>query len=87
MPSHCKVDEPSRRLYLDVSAVSREVHLHHEAGNVPAAVDAVQLRAERQVVEVDCTLGRAYGQVTRIWTEPVRKTCRRSVRFTLQCVE
>lgn len=63
----------SHSLYLDVSAVSREVHLHHEAGDVPAAVDAVQLRAQRQVVEVDGTLGRADGQVARTWTEPVRK--------------
>lgn len=66
---------PSHSPYLDVSAVSRKVHLHHEAGDVPAAVDAVQLRAECQVVEVDCALSGAYGQVTGVWTEPVRKTC------------
>lgn len=58
-------------LYLDVSAVSRKVHLHHEAGDVPAAVDAVQLRPERQIVEVDCALGGTYGQESSIWTEPV----------------
>lgn len=87
MPSHCKVDEPSHSLYLDVSAVSRKVHLHHKAGDVSAAVDAVQLRAECQVVEVNCTFSRAYGQVTRIWTEPERKTDSVTkvcfVRFTL----
>ena len=66
---------PSHSLYLDVSAVGRKVHLHHKAGDVPAAVDAVELRAERQVVEVDCALSGADGQVTGAWTEPVRKTC------------
>lgn len=58
------------RWYLDVSAVGREVHLHHKAGDVPAAVDAVQLRAQRQVVEVDGALRGAHGQVARVWTEP-----------------
>lgn len=67
-----QVDEPSRGLYLDIAAVSREVHLHHEAGDVPAAVDAVQLRAVRQVVEVHRALSGANSQVSRIWTEPVR---------------
>lgn len=89
MPSHCKAAEPSHSLYLDVSAVGRKVHLHHKAGDVPAAVDAVQLRAERQVIEVDRTLSRAYGQVTRVWTEPIKKKApgvtrdQCTVRFTL----
>lgn len=59
--------------YLDVSAVGGEVHLHHKAGDVPAAVDAVELRAECQVVEVHRALGGAYSQVTRVWTEPMEK--------------
>ena len=59
--------------YLDVIAVSGEVHLHDEAGDVPAAVDAIELRAERQVVEVYSTLGGADGQVTRIRTKPERQ--------------
>lgn len=76
MLSHCKAAEASYSQYLDESAVSRKVHLHHKAGDVPAAVDAVQLRAEREVIEVDCTLSRANGQVPRVWTEPIK-------RFTL----
>lgn len=59
--------------YLDVGAVGREVHLHHKAGNVPAAVDPVQLWAKGQVVEVHCILSRTYGQVARVWTEPTEK--------------
>lgn len=70
MASRCRVDGA---LYLDVCAVRREVHLHHKAGDVPAGVDAVQLRSERQVVEVHRALSGAHGQVTRIRTEPVRK--------------
>lgn len=60
-------------LYLDVGAVGRKVHLHHKAGDVPAAVDPVQLRPERQVIEVNCVLVRAHGQVTGVWTEPREK--------------
>lgn len=66
-------NKASHSPYLDISAVSRKVHLHHEAGDVPAAVDAVQLGAECQIVEVNGTLGRAHSQVTRIWTEPVEE--------------
>lgn len=68
--SRCKAAEPLHGQYLDVSAVGGEVHLHHKAGDVPAAVDAVQLRAKRQVVEVNGTLCRADGQVTGVWAEP-----------------
>lgn len=64
--------------YLDVTAVSRKVHLHHKAGNVPAAVDAVQLRPERQVIKVHGALSGSHGQVSRIWTEPEKKHTRRS---------
>lgn len=60
-------------LYLDVGAVGREVHLHHKAGDVPAAVDPVQLRPERQVIEVDCVLVGAHSQVPGVWTEPTEK--------------
>lgn len=60
----------TKSLYLDVIAVSREVHLHDKAGDVSAAVDAVQLRAKRQVIEVNGTLGGADSQVSRIWTKP-----------------
>lgn len=56
-----------------MTAVSREVHLHNEAGDVPAAVDTVQLWAERQVVEVYSTLGGADSQITRIGTKPGTK--------------
>lgn len=71
---HDGTDERSHSPYLDVSTVGRKVHLHHEAGDVPAAVDAVQLRAERQVVEVDCILSGAHGQVARVWAEPTYRT-------------
>lgn len=74
MSSHCEVHEPALRLYLDVGAVCRKVHLHHKTGDVPAAVDAVQLWAKCQVIEVHCTLSGAHCQITRIWTEPVSET-------------
>lgn len=71
MSSRCKsLAAAAAAGYLDVSAVGREVHLHHKAGDVPAAVDAVQLRAQRQVVEVDGALRGAHGQVAGVWTEP-----------------
>lgn len=78
MPSDGTSDEHSHSPYLDVSTVGRKVHLHHKAGDVPAAVDAVQLRAKRQVVEVDCILSGADGQVTRVWAEPTYITSARS---------
>lgn len=59
--------------HLDVVAVGRKVHLHHKAGDVPAAVDSVQLRAERQVVEVNGALIGAHSQVARIRTEPAKE--------------
>lgn len=59
--------------YLDVGAVGREVHLHYKTGDVPAAVDPVQLRAESQVIEVDRVFGGAHGQVTGVWTKPTEK--------------
>lgn len=70
-------------LYLDVGAVGREVHLHHKAGDVPAAVDPVQLRPEGQVIEVDCVLIGAHGQVTRVWTEPREKGKVKRERFII----
>lgn len=69
--SCCKAAKPSHSQYLDISAVGGEVHLHHKAGDVPAAVDTVQLWAKRQVVEVNGTLRRADGQVTGVWAEPM----------------
>ena len=46
-----------------MGAVCGEVHLHDKAGDVPAAVDTVELRSERQIIEVDRTLCRTYSQV------------------------